>query len=335
MSSNIENKQQRVKSVVDDEDKTFYEILGVSPTASDSEIKRAYYKLAKEVHPDKNSSEEAKEQFQKLGRIYNTLKDPKSRQFYDEHGDVDSTSLEGFSGKDLYEAWLKQYDIVRLTEDRINDFFKDIEKEKKMSGSLVSSIEEKELLGFYHKKKGDMKLLKEFVFNCDSRKDIIRMCDHLANLIANNKLESYPMFAKTATLSPKSAVAATSTSNAKTSSRKAAAKQKVVEEEEEDEDQGEELMDEDEDEDEEELESEDDEVEEEEEEEEEVHHNKRKQANNKRGGRGGGAVNQKKVGRNVVPPKRSNQTPTNNNNSTVAAKKRMQSPGKGSRGGRS
>ncbi|EFA84566.1 hypothetical protein PPL_01555 [Heterostelium album PN500] len=243
-------KQQKQKSIIDDADKDFYEILGVAKTASDSEIKRAYYRLAKEVHPDKNDTDEAKEQFQKLARIYNILKDPKTREFYDEHGDTESTDLGTFSGKDLYEAWLKQYDIVRLTEEKIADFFSQIENEKKHRGVQVSTEEEKDLIDFYNKKKGDMKLIKEYVFNCEKKSDVVRMCDHLNQLIESGKLQSYPMFSKTATLSKKSTTTTTTTTTVKSNTKptnkkettnnnnnKKKAKVVVDEEEEEEEDE--------------------------------------------------------------------------------------------------
>jgi len=49
-----------------------YDVLGVSPTATASEIKKAYYKLARETHPDKvgSTDPQAKEKFQKVGHAY-------------------------------------------------------------------------------------------------------------------------------------------------------------------------------------------------------------------------------------------------------------------------
>ncbi|KAK3745432.1 hypothetical protein RRG08_038412 [Elysia crispata] len=66
----------------------FYKILGVPRSASTYQIKRAYRKLAKELHPDKNQNDpEAQEQFQTLGAAYEVLSNPDKRKIYDEHGE--------------------------------------------------------------------------------------------------------------------------------------------------------------------------------------------------------------------------------------------------------
>ncbi|XP_054897570.1 dnaJ homolog subfamily A member 3, mitochondrial-like [Poeciliopsis prolifica] len=65
----------------------FYEILGVTRTASQKEIKKAYYQLAKKYHPDTNPDDpEAKEKFAKLAEAYEVLSDEVKRKQYDTYG---------------------------------------------------------------------------------------------------------------------------------------------------------------------------------------------------------------------------------------------------------
>jgi curved DNA-binding protein CbpA len=63
--------------------KDYYAILGVSPGATLSEIKRAYRKLAKQYHPDVNNNPDAAERFRELTEAYDTLTDPDRRRRYD------------------------------------------------------------------------------------------------------------------------------------------------------------------------------------------------------------------------------------------------------------
>ena len=67
----------------------YYEALGLEKGATESEIKKAYYKLARENHPDKVESskrEEATKRFQKIGEAYETLSDSEKRKIYDQFG---------------------------------------------------------------------------------------------------------------------------------------------------------------------------------------------------------------------------------------------------------
>ena len=69
--------------------KDFYEILGVSRNANESEIKKAYRKMSLEYHPDKNSSPSASSKFQEINEAYETLGDVQKRKQYDMFGNSD------------------------------------------------------------------------------------------------------------------------------------------------------------------------------------------------------------------------------------------------------
>ena len=67
--------------------KDYYQILGVSKTASADEIKKAYRKLAVKYHPDKNPGDKsAEEKFKQVSEAYDVLSDDKKRKQYDQFG---------------------------------------------------------------------------------------------------------------------------------------------------------------------------------------------------------------------------------------------------------
>jgi len=86
--------------------KNFYQVLGVPQNASQSEIKAAYYKLAKQYHPDVNKGNE--ERFKEISTAYETLSASDKRKNYDDmlkYGGGGSS----YSGQGQQQSWQQQY----------------------------------------------------------------------------------------------------------------------------------------------------------------------------------------------------------------------------------
>ncbi len=84
--------------------KDFYKILGVDRNASQEEIKRAYFNLAKKYHPDRNpGNKEAEEKMKEINEAYEVLRDPKKRREYDQGFDFFSQGFRpgGFGFEDI------------------------------------------------------------------------------------------------------------------------------------------------------------------------------------------------------------------------------------------
>ncbi|WP_029149862.1 molecular chaperone DnaJ [Microbacterium indicum] len=83
-----------------------YDVLGVSREASADEIKKAYRKLARQLHPDVNPSPEAAEKFKDVTHAYEVLSDAEQRRRYDMGGDEQGAGFGGFGGfGDVFEAF--------------------------------------------------------------------------------------------------------------------------------------------------------------------------------------------------------------------------------------
>jgi len=67
--------------------KSLYETLEITDSASESEIKKAYRKLARQYHPDVNKDPSAEEKFKEINSAYEILSDKEKKQQYDMHGD--------------------------------------------------------------------------------------------------------------------------------------------------------------------------------------------------------------------------------------------------------
>jgi len=95
----------------------YYDILAVSRSASSSEIKKAYRKLAMKYHPDRNPDDkEAEAKFKECTEAYEVLSDEKKRQIYDTYGH-DGLKNSGYSGPGNFE------DVFSSFGDIFGDLF--------------------------------------------------------------------------------------------------------------------------------------------------------------------------------------------------------------------
>ncbi|KAL8459412.1 hypothetical protein ACS0TY_036776 [Phlomoides rotata] len=105
----------------------YYDVLGVSPSASEDEIRKAYYLKAKQVHPDKNPNDpQAAERFQVLGEAYQVLSDPLQRDTYNRNGKncisketmLDPTAVFALLfGSELFEDYIGHSAVASMAND--------------------------------------------------------------------------------------------------------------------------------------------------------------------------------------------------------------------------
>lgn len=131
----------------------YYDVLGVTPSASESEIKKAYYIRARQVHPDKNPNDPlAAQNFQVLGEAYQVLSDPSQRQAYDSHGKsgisaeaiIDPAAIFAMLfGSELFEEYIGQLAMASMASLDIGDEQCDVKKLQEKMKSVQREREEK------------------------------------------------------------------------------------------------------------------------------------------------------------------------------------------------
>lgn len=101
----------------------YYEVLGVSKTASADEIKKAFRKAAVQHHPDKEGGDETK--FKEINEAYEVLKDQQKRQRYDQfgHAGVGGASGGGYSGGNPFEGFDRQNVHFDFGDGGLGDIF--------------------------------------------------------------------------------------------------------------------------------------------------------------------------------------------------------------------
>ena len=107
----MDDKERECKIIL--EKKDYYDILGVEKTADETQIKRAYRKLAIKFHPDKNKAKSAEEAFKKVNQAFCVLSDKTKRKNYDmfgtEEGPGISTMPDDFNPFDIFEQFFQEF----------------------------------------------------------------------------------------------------------------------------------------------------------------------------------------------------------------------------------
>ena len=85
----------------------YYEVLGVTRSASADDIKNAFRNLARKLHPDVNKAEDAEEKFKEINEAYGVLSDPDKRAAYDRYGfqGVNTNGMPDYSSMDLSDLF--------------------------------------------------------------------------------------------------------------------------------------------------------------------------------------------------------------------------------------
>jgi len=80
----------------------YYEVLGVSRTATSDELKTAFRTLARKYHPDVNKEPDAEEKFKEINEAYAVLSDAEKRRVYDQYGQAGLNGAGGAAGAGVF-----------------------------------------------------------------------------------------------------------------------------------------------------------------------------------------------------------------------------------------
>lgn len=192
-------------------DTEYYERLGISPTATSTEIKKAYRKKAMETHPDKHPDDpDAQDKFQAVGEAYQVLSDENLRTRYDEFGKEDAVPQQGFEdateyftvifGGDGFKDWIGEFSIFKdLNEsgDILNETQADGTPSKPgETGMVHSSVEEtSSRLDDRNKKLTKQQREKLLEMERKRREELAQQEEELAKKL-NTRLDSYVLAVK-------------------------------------------------------------------------------------------------------------------------------------------
>lgn len=170
----------------------YYDVLGVSPSASEEEIRKAYYLKARQVHPDKNPDDpQAAERFQVLGEAYQVLSDPVQRDAYDRNGKycisretmLDPTAVFALLfGSELFEDYVGHLSVTSMASselasesgnpDKVHEKLKAVQKEReeklaRFLKDFLNQYAQGDRIGFLRRAESEAKRLSDAAFGVD------------------------------------------------------------------------------------------------------------------------------------------------------------------------
>ena len=129
-----------------------YDILGVSPSASLTDIKKAYHTLSKVYHPDKNRSKDAVEKFKTINNAYNTLK-----QYHGEHSAYRKSYNGGYSKQHHYEREYDSRENGPKNGSKTSGEAKSYTEEEKLYEEIFGKSYSSDPMFFYRKENAELK----------------------------------------------------------------------------------------------------------------------------------------------------------------------------------
>ncbi|GMI83586.1 hypothetical protein like AT4G39150 [Hibiscus trionum] len=139
-------------------DTSYYDVLGVDVDASAAEIKKAYYRKARQVHPDKNVGDPtADEKFHALSEAYQVLSDPEKREEYNKHGKaglqpdsmLDPAAVFGMAfGSEYFDEYVGQLQMATLASVELEIEDSSLDKEarfQKLKEKLAELQKDREI----------------------------------------------------------------------------------------------------------------------------------------------------------------------------------------------
>lgn len=160
----------------------FYDLVGVAPTATHAEIRKAYRVRALQCHPDRaGDSAEATVAFQRLQRVYEVLADEESRRLYDEHGE---SGLEGTG--DLAAAASFFANLRTVSKE-------DIEEYEDVYRGGADELED--LVQFFERFEGDVSAVVDYV-PYSSEGDLTRFVGVWDGLVEEGRLDGSRKYTK-------------------------------------------------------------------------------------------------------------------------------------------